>query len=451
MICYRVLLPHPVDSRLLMIQRDGEWRLPEWDDSTEHAWQSTEHVNRAVAARFGAETTVLRCVADDTDGTAGTRIYELDNHSAPHDVVPASTWIGRGELDMLRISDMDTRALLMDWFMRDAGELALRGSAWTRRGWYIQALAWTVASLRELGVAPAGEPVQLRAWERDFVMRVPTAAGNFCFRATTGSFMHEPLLTEWLAQVFDGSVLDVVAVDADRGWLLQREVAAGALPLEEVREEEEWYLAARRLGEIQAATAARLPELRRLDVPYRGLEVLARRIPALCADTAALTAGGQAALTPGEARRVAALAPSLLTLCEELASCGVADALEHGDLRAASVLSTLGGPVYLEWLDSSVSHPFFSMGTLLEEAVALLPAVSSEARRRLRDSYLAGWATTLPQEHLVRAFEIARILAPVHRAATAHAEVLPEAGYAWELEPVIPRAMRAVLDALAPQ
>lgn len=450
MTTYRVLLPHPLESRLLMMQRDGEWRLPEWEDPTPHSWQSTEHVNRAVAARFTTETTVLRCLLDRpaSGGSHALRIYELDNHSAPHDVVPASTWIGRSELDMLRITDADTRALLLDWFMRDAGELALRGSPWTRRGWYIEALTWTVGQLREQGLAPSRPPEQIRAWERDFAMRVSTDAGSFSFRATAGAFMHEPALTAWLAREFAGSVATVVAADPDRGWLLQQDVTAGTLPLDEVREEEEWYLAARRLGEIQAATAERLPELRSLDVPDRGLEVLARRIPRLCADTAALTRGPEG-LSRAEADRVAALAPTLLTLCEELASFDIPDALEHGDLRACNVHSTLGGPIFVEWLDSSIAHPFFSLSSLMSEVAGLLPAVSRESRRSLRDSYLMPWAPHAPRDHLLRAFETARVLAPVHRAATAHAEVLPTAGFQWEVAAAVPVSMRELLRRLA--
>ena len=64
-----------------MAHAHGEWRLPEWEDSTEHPWQAMDHVNRAVAARYGMETTVLRCVRTgyDVQAEGETRVYELDN------------------------------------------------------------------------------------------------------------------------------------------------------------------------------------------------------------------------------------------------------------------------------------------------------------------------------------------------------------------------------------
>jgi hypothetical protein len=447
---YRVLLPHPLESRLLLMHGHGEWRLPEWEDGTPHPWQVTAHVNRAVAARFGMETSVLRCVRDHVDPVSNrsTRVYELDNHSAPHDMVPATTWIGRGELDMLTIADPEVRELISDWFNRDAGDAALRGPAWHQRGWYVEALAWAIARLREIGVTAHGTPEQLRAWERSFLMRIPTDAGSFYFKAAPAMFGHEPVLMEWLAARYPENFPEVLAVDAARGWFLQQEARGAALPLNEVREEEEWYRAVRRLAEIQVDTAGQTAELRRLGCPHRGLEILARRIPKLCADAGAMLLGEPAGLNRSQIERVASLAPTLLTLCEELASYDLPDALEHGDLWANNVLSTLAGPVYLDWSDSSLSHPFFSLSQLMTEAVRLLPASSRESRRQLRDSYLAPWSQVKPQETLTRAFEIARVLAPVHLAATVHAELLPAAGYRWELESAVPEYLRLALELL---
>ena len=449
MTTYRVLLPHPLESRLLMMHAHGEWRLPEWEDGTEHLWQVTDHVNRAVAARYGMETTVLRCVRRSIDPLSERelRVYELDNHSAPHDMVP-TTWIGQAELGTVRITDPETRELIGDWFRRDTGEMAVRGAPWTRRGWYVEALAWTIAHLRRIGVHVSGSPDQLRAWERSFLMRVWTSDGVFYFKASPAMFGHEPKLMGWLAERYPHNLPEIIAVDAQRGWFLQREVAGGALPLDEVREEEEWYRAVRRLAEIQLDTSKCARDLVALGLPRRGLDILARRIPKLCADATAMLLGQPCGLSRAEIERVASLPPTLLALCEELASYPIPDAVEHGDLSASNILSTLSGPIYLDWSDSSLSHPFFTLSQLMSEAEGLLPASSRESRRRLRDSYLAPWMVVAPHETLTRAFEVARVLAPVHLAATTHAELLPAAGYRWELECTVPQLMRTALRLL---
>ncbi|HSJ25821.1 MAG TPA: hypothetical protein VK929_14185 [Longimicrobiales bacterium] len=449
MITYRVLLPHPLEPRLLMLRAHGGWRLPEWEDATPRPRQHTAHINRAVLARFGVETTVLRCVAEDrAPGTDDCiRVYELDNRSPAHDTVPSSTWIGRSELDGMVVADPAARGLIGAWFSREGGELPPRGPAWSRRGWYVEALAWAVARLHALGVVSTGSPVQVCAWERAFVMRLATDEAAFLFKATAPATRHEAPLVAWLAARYPDVVPELVAVDEGRGWFLQREVD-DAVPLNEVRLEEEWCRTVRRFAGVQRDMADCAAELRALGCPDRRLSVLARRIPRLCADTDAMLLGDAQGLTRQEIGEVAALAPRLLALCEELDGYGLPETLEHGALHADNVVSTAGGPVFLDWADSSVSHPFFGVSQLLSDAAGLVPAPSRESRRLIRDSYLVPWREHAPPETLLRAFEVARALAPVHHATAVHAELLPAADQPWELAPLIPGYLRAALQLL---
>jgi hypothetical protein len=447
---YRVVLPHPTEPRLLMMHTHGEWRLPEWDDATSHGWQATAHVNRAVAARYGMETTVLRCILNGADPVTGRplRVYELDNHSAPHDTVAAATWVGRSDIDMLRIAEPEMREIVAEWFGRNAGELPWRGPPWAHRGWYVEALAWSIARLTEIGATVDGSPEQLRAWQRSFLMRIRTSDGAFYLKAGALPAVHEGTVMRVLGRHYPDNVPEVVAVDEARGWFLQREARDAALPLDEVREEQEWCRAMRRLAGIQVDSIRHVDALRAAGCPHRGLEVLARRIPRLCADAGAMLLGHAAGLSRREIEQVAALAPTLLSLCEDLADCGLPDALEHGDLRAGNVLSTLSGPIYLDWSDSSISHPFFSAIQPMTDAAGLVPGSSIQLQRLMRTSYLTPWRELAPERTLQRAFDLARILAPVHSAATAHAELLPAAGHRWELEKLVPAHLRTALRLL---
>jgi hypothetical protein len=449
MTCYRVLLPHPLEPRLLVLGSHGEWRLPTWDDPAPRGWQETAHVNRAIAARFGMETTVLSCLRElhRPEHADVERVYELENHSAAHDVIPASTWIGEAELELLHVPDPGTRELMQAWFSRQGGELSLHGPPWSRQGWFVEALAWSIARLRVLGVNATRPPEQLRASRRSFVMRIEAPGDTFYFRAASLMFSHEPRLMQWLARRYPLNVPEVLKADAERGWLLLREVPGGDRPLREEREPEVWNRAVRRLAEIQIDTVDSVAELRMLGVPYRGLDVLARRIPHLCGDSSALLLGHPAGLTRREIDQVANLAPAMLALCDELRSINLPDCLDYGDLHASSVFGTFADPAFLDWSLTSVSHPFFSVWPLLTDAIRLIPASSGEAQRRLRDAFLAPWRDLAPHDTLVRAFAIARCLAPLHHAATVHAELLPETGFTWELEPVIPQLLRSTLAA----
>ena len=451
MMRYSVLLPHPLEPRLLMLNAHGEWRLPFWEESAPHTWQEAHHVNRAVAARFGMETTVLRCVHSRTDPGTGEvdRLYELENHSAPHDIVPAATWIGPADLELLHVPDPEVREIVYAWFGRQTGERPLSGAPWSHGGWYVEALAWAVARLSEAGIMATRIPEQLRASERAFVMRIRSHTDTFYFRAAPFMFAHEPALMQWLARRYPGNVPDVLAIDAARGWLLMRDAGSGATPLSEEREEEAWHRAARRMAEIQLDTVHACPELRASGCPARPLDVLASRLPRLCADASVMMLGHPCGLPRRDIERVAGLVPALLTLCDELASVGLPDGLDYGDLRAGNILSTASAPVYLDWSDSAISHPFFTIAALLDDAVRLLPSVSRVAQGRIRDSYLTPWRDIAPHDQLLRAFDIARRLAPFQRAATVHAEFLPATGFTWELECTIPALLRTGLDRIS--
>lgn len=450
MTTYRVLLPHPLEPRLLMLQTHGEWHLPQWEDASERYWQMTDHINRAVAARFGVETTVLRCTRNAHDPITDQieRVYELENHSAPHDMPSASAWVSAHELNDVVIDNSELRDLMGDWFARATAAMPPRGAPWMRRGWYVQALAWMIARLREAGAVPQAAPEQMRAWERSFLTRIETDVGYYYFKAAPRIFSHEPAITKWLRDRFRNNFAEVVAIDAERHWLLLKEVEGVTTPLEEERDEAMWENAARRLGEIQVTAARWSPELRDLGVPNRSLEVLAHRIPRLCADASAMLLGQECGLTRAEIDRISSLAPSLLALAGELAQFDIPDTIDHGDLWSSNILITANGPVYLDWSDSSLSHPFFSLFHLMNDAASLLPASSAESRRRLRDAYLDPWTAVAPMDQLVRAFEIARILAPIHLACVAHAELLPSVGFGWEIECTVPTNLRYAIDLL---
>ena len=59
--------------------------------------------------------------------------------------------------------------------------------------------------------------------------------------------------------------------------------------------------------------------------------------------------------------------PALVDACHALAASGVPDSLEHGDLTADEVILGEMGPVFLDWSDGSITHPFLSAASLLAD------------------------------------------------------------------------------------
>jgi aminoglycoside phosphotransferase (APT) family kinase protein len=124
--------------------------------------------------------------------------------------------------------------------------------------------------------------------------------------------------------------------------------------------------------------------------------------------------------------------------------------LEHGDLWAENVIASEAGPVFIDWEDASVAHPFFTPALLLlslEYASALtqLP----DARRRLRDAYLQPWANRGPlarwlPRRLEDTFDLAQRVAMIHYAAQFRRGA-SRVDTSWEVRGYAPMFLRRLL------
>jgi hypothetical protein len=180
--------------------------------------------------------------------------------------------------------------------------------------------------------------------------------------------------------------------------------------------------------------AADLGVLRMAGVPTASMADLAARIPRLVAGST---------LRPATSRLVAA--------CEALdrAAAVGGPSLEHGDLSAGQVIMGSMGPVFLDWSDSTITHPFLAAAAFLGDA-GTGPSASLVAQ--LERAYLDGWSTTahaLDGGDAERALALARIVHPLHMASLIEDRILPGLEQPWELEPMVPAYLEAVVPRLA--
>jgi aminoglycoside phosphotransferase (APT) family kinase protein len=119
-------------------------------------------------------------------------------------------------------------------------------------------------------------------------------------------------------------------------------------------------------------------------------------------------------LEPEEIRQLREFAPRLAELCEELAAHGIPETIQHDDLHLTNLYVQGDALRVLDWGDSSIAHPFFS----LFETFRFLEGVNGLAPGdpwfpRLRDAYLEPWGTDL-----VETFDLAlRVGAFAHAIA----------------------------------
>lgn len=446
---YHVVVGPPGEARLLLLPGPEGWRLPGFSEGARRYWQDVDHVNAWLRQGLGAPATTLRCLAIgySPDDELLSKVYAatLDDPAWPGP--PGARWVTPAELRGLRLTGAGHGGAVAEWlgwYAAGAPPPPLR-APWYTPGWHAEATAWAVAALERAGLPPTGPAVQLRSWQRSAILRLPTAEGPAYFKAVPPVFGHEPALTAALAAADPARFASPIAVEPARGWLLMREVRGPTLDtLRSARDVRRWQDALASFAEVQIATVGRLDELRALGVPERPLATLADRLPPLLADPAATLPGRPAGLSAEERARLWALAPRLRDMADELDAFGLPPALEHGDFWAGQVIATDDGYAFLDWAESSIAHPFFSLLLFLVEIEDFFPRVPG-VRERLRDAYLEPWAALAPGADLVRAFELAQPLAALHHALSYYAAILPCLEVRWEMELMLPFYLKMAL------
>ncbi len=283
--------------------------------------------------------------------------------------------------------------------------------------WLTETRKWVHARLDDLGIRPTASPVVVKAWSRSCVLMFATDAGVVYFKAAPFYFAHEPTLLQHLAESFPDSVPEVLAMNVERRWILMRESAGESLSL--CRLPDLWEAAIRAYSQLQLNISRNPEEVIALGCPHRPVEKLVTDACPLLSDQEAMMKGRHG-LKLEEVARLRSRTAQLETMCRRLASFRIPDTLEHGDLHVANIFVNSVGCRFIDWSDSSISHPFFSMFAFLEhrKASPWLPD-DPTSRARLCRAYLKAWVTTCGSwSRLAMAFRLSQLLAPLHTAIT---------------------------------
>ena len=231
------------------------------------------------------------------------------------------------------------------------------------------------------------EVTRERPWAT--VLRVPVAGGAAWFKACSPVQAFEPRLSAELFARWPDRVGEVLAYDTPRAWLLLAD--AGVALRELGNGPEDWLDALPLYAELQRGEAVYandhfvhgVPALPISTLPFRYSQLLGRDLP----------------LEPDERDRLATSLPLLEQLCTELCAAGLPPTVQHDDMHMGSVYERYKRLRVLDWGDSSISHPFFSLVVtfrFLEEHTGLRPHDPWFAR--LRDAYLEPWGTGLAEQ-----------------------------------------------------
>jgi hypothetical protein len=286
-------------------------------------------------------------------------------------------------------------------------------------------------------VEPAGaiEPTHDRPWAT--VMRVPVKGGVTWFKACAPVQAFEPRLTAGLYARWPDRVTEVLAIDEPRGWMLLGD--AGIAVGERGNPPEAWLEALPLYAELQKGETAHT------------LDHVAHGVPDL--RMAALQEGHERLVTSelplvrNDVKRLRDYAPRFTELCAALAELGIQESVQHDDLHMANLYSDGGKLRVVDWGDSSIAHPFFSLVVtfrFLEEFNHLAP--DDSWFRRMRDAYLEPWGRGLEEafEIAIRVGSFAHAIAWTRQRAALPPEARPNFDQAFAI--ILRRAVAQTRD-----
>ncbi|TDD44576.1 aminoglycoside phosphotransferase family protein [Kribbella antibiotica] len=269
----------------------------------------------------------------------------------------------------------------------DHGSYPEARTPWNHAAWRREATGWLVEQLDRLGIRETGEGrVRLRPWS--VIVRVE-AAKPLCFKANPPGSAFEPVLTSRLAELIPDHVLTPYAVNVERAWSLLPD--GGQLLRDVERGPREWAEALSQYAELQRALVDHVHEFDQIGVP-----------------------DARPAVLPDLFEQLADKRPELVDWCTELASFGIPDTLDHGDLHENQIF-TGDRYTFFDWGDAVVAHPFCSLLVPLERAAHEL---GPEVVPRLRDAYLEPWTADFDRPTLDRAADLAWRLGNLTRATS---------------------------------
>lgn len=330
---------------------------------------------------------------------------------------------------------------------------------WLQPGWQEQAYIWIHDRLSEQDIYITGPVEQLHARPWSTVLTVPTDAGLFYFKASAPVLRHEPALTQTLYRWCPDCMLNVLAVDLDRAWMLMPDQSPMLRALMQSKADlAHWETILPLYAGVQKEMMPRAEELLALGIYDRRLSELPSLFEQLLEDRPALMIDQEDGLTGEQFRRIQALAPRYAEMCTELAESKIPATLHHDDFHDANVFVPGGRYAFSDWGESCLAHPFFTMLVTLRSIAYRFDLAYGSAENdfvfapeilRLRDVYLSCWPEYGSREELLRVFNLSWKTAMVNRAVTWHhvLAAVPEAerasrGYA------VPAWLQEFLDAM---
>ena len=288
---------------------------------------------------------------------------------------------------------------------------------------------WAKSQLDKAGIEQQGEFEAIRDMPWAEVYRLPTSEGPMYLKQPAEDFDIEAHLLDALSKHFSTGTPKLLAADAGTGCFLLSDSGV------ELRNQFDIGVLNKALAiyaEIQVDLSNQIEALEALNLPDFMPADFKEIYELLLEEQSYLQSCG---LSEDELKKLPQLTGKLEAICQQIDSYKVPCSIEHSDLHDNNILIHDGEPTIIDWGESVISHPFFSLFICLFSLNKQhgIGAGSSDYVQ-IRDAYLAHWTQFENEERLLELFELVAKIHTLKHAFSLYRCVLADEADQEELK-----------------
>lgn len=273
------------------------------------------------------------------------------------------------------------------------------------------ALSWAQHKLNQLRFdIHAHEMVRAMPWSE--VSRFITSNGVIYFKQMAPEFKVEPFVLSILHNELSSPVPQVIAANAAQSCFLMSDSGSGLRePLKIHYNLEKVCQILRIYADLQIKAMDKINKFLAVGVKDCRLNELPKLYVDLLEKKELLINDG---VTAAEFETLNQLHTKFSNDCEALSRFNIPQTIEHGDFHDNNILIQHDKIIINDWGDSSISHPFFSLGSWLDSAKRHHNLNKSDPRYDvLTQAYLEMWQQYHPMDILQNAFLLSERIRPI--------------------------------------
>jgi len=395
--CY-CLVRHPHEAKFLVVKHEESWSPPVLMFPSGLIDFQVSQINQGMQEKYGLKTRVLRPILH----LPRHHYIEMELAAPESTKKLQAVWVDQGEYLRTRSPPGELPDAFEIWFReRESGKVPAKRAPFLLPGWFEQADHWIHFQLDRLGIQVTGSVEQFRqGWNTSCLLRVPTNQGWVYFKAGFEASPGEAVVTEALAHRWPQHVVQPLALDTSRNWMLNRDIRGdnGVTDLKHLP------AFARVMADLQLDSLNDIGIWKSMGCRQVSLIDFLNLCESPEVFRSRLDEGG-GRLSDDEWQEFLKALQNLAVDCQVLAQFDLPSTLVHTDFRDDNLVFNLGQYYLLDWSEPIISHPFLVLGRIItdhgqcmraERQSSVTMNIDDELFRQITDAYLAPFAAKYP-------------------------------------------------------